>query len=180
MGEENKEPQVAGATGTASPVRRVVGVVAAIVIVALLAHMVYGFFGPREDPYELAYYACESCGEHFAGRRGVPPVECPKCGQRAGVLVGWLRCRDCGHVYEGLRLRPVPGREAEFYPKRPGELPVQQVKWADGQWLAPGSEQGLRLVRSLYACPKCKSTKVGVCDPPTSPSQATPSQQAER
>ena len=160
--------------GTSTWRRRIVGVVAAVVIVVLAVRLVYGFLGPKPDPYELAWYVCEADGTCFAAPRGVPPVACPTCKAKAGVLVSWLRCRGCGRVYEGLRYRPVPGREDAFYPQRPGELPVQQIQYRDGGWLEPGSPRGVGLVRRLHQCPKCGGTQVGAVDPPTSRDQHKP------
>jgi len=153
---------------------RIVGIVAAVVIVALAVRLVYGFLGPKPDPYKLAWYVCDEKGTYFAARRAVPPVECPACKARTGVPVSWLTCRSCSHVYEGLRCRPVPGREDEFYPRRPGELPVQQIKYGGGEWLEPGSSSGIRLVRRLHQCPKCGSTQIGAVDPATSAEESVP------
>ena len=165
--------------GSRSPVRIAMGVVSAVVIVALAVYLVRTWMGSSgKDDYNLAYYVCDGCGEHFAAARGLPPVECPKCKKKTGVLLSWKKCGQCGHVYEGERYSSVPGREKEFYPERPGELPVQQMKYKDGEWMAPGSEEGVQIIRELYKCPKCGSKKIGLCPPPSRLDTARPDQTA--
>ena len=73
---------------------RIIGVVAAVVTVVLAVRLVYGFLGPKPDPYELAWYVCEADGTCFAAPREVPPVACPTCKAKTGVLVSWLRWRE--------------------------------------------------------------------------------------
>ena len=161
--------------GSNATIRIIVGVVSAVLIVALAIYLVRSWMGSGgKDDYNIAYYVCDECGEFFAAKRGVPPVECPKCKKTAGVLVSWMKCGKCGHVYEGRRYSVVPGREKEFYPEHPGDLAVQQMKYKDSEWLNPGSEEGVDIIRQLYTCPKCGAKKVGLCPPPTSVDQARP------
>ena len=87
----------------------------------------------------------------------------------------WLTCNQCGHCYAGLRYRAVPGREDEFYPRPPSDLPVQQIKWDGDEWLNPGSEDGIELLHRIHVCPKCGSSKVGALGPPKDAKLGRPS-----
>lgn len=164
------------------PMRRRIARAAAVLIIVVLGVRFLGICsGSRaDDEYRLAHYVCDACGEHFAARRRVPPVACPQCGKRQGVLLSWMACRDCGHRYEGLRYRPVPGREDEFAPKRAADVGVVQIKWRDGAWLVPNNEESLAMVRKAYACPQCQSTNVSPLAPPAQAERGVPREVGSR
>ena len=114
----------------------------------------------------MAHYVCDECGEAFAEKRDRPPIECPKCHKKAGVILVWHECGQCKKRYQGLRYRPVPGREAEYSPKRPTELPVRQAKLRDSAWVMPDSAKGMALMKRSYLCPSCNTANPKPVDPP--------------
>ena len=111
-------------------------------------------------------HVCDACGETFEGARQLPPIECPKCHEKAGVYLRWMECRKCGKRFEGLRHRPVPGREDEFLPKDLTDMPQLQVKLRDSEWVGPGSEEGIAIMRASFVCPFCKTRDARVVGPP--------------
>ena len=157
-------PRSPGSDDRLERVKTVAAVVLSVVAVFLLYRAFCG--GAGADPFKTAYYACDACGETFEEDRQLPPIECPKCHKKAGVYLRWMECRKCGKRFEGLRHRPVPGREDEFLPKDLMDMPQLQVKLRDGEWVGPGSEEGLAVVRASFVCPFCNTRDARVVGPP--------------